>query len=706
VTLALTASAAHATDYYVSPSGDDRNVGTSAATPWRTFTNVNARNLAAGDRVLLEGSQSFPGGLTFDAMDRGTAMAPITVSTYGTGRATLRPTTTNGIYAYNVAGLAIANLVIVGPGAATSTQSGINFYADLAVARRLPYVRIDNVEASGFRNGVLLGSWGGSTGYDDVAVTGCDLHDNAQNGLLTYGQVRAIHRNVRVTRSRFHDNLGDPLVNRPTGNGVNLGEVDGGLIERCVAWNNGISSRRGQGPVGIWAYNSNAVTIQFCESYANRTSGNTDGGGFDLDINMTNSVMQYNYSHDNDGAGYGLYQGTDALPWRGNVVRYNISENDGRRNGYGAITAWTDTGPFADCDIYGNTIFVSPSASGEPRAIRFNSVSTNFRFFNNLIVTTGGVRVIDVVAGQTGLVFRGNNYWTSGGAFTAVWAGVTHPSLAAWSAATGQERDGATVVGRGLDPLLTAPGMGGRIGDPDRLATLDAYRLRAGSPMINTGLDLSRFGVTPGARDYFGTSLPQGGALDVGAHEFVSGVVPPVDAGADAAADVARDVTADLGADGSRDVAVDTGLDVAADARLDAADAPADAAPGADVAVAVDASADAAEAPADAAMDATDAASTVDATADVADEAAGDSGADVVASDGAGDAATPSAPGDTGCQCSVPRAAAPVHRASGLVLAALAWFARRRVAGRRRPRNGSGAAPTSRAAASAAGARW
>lgn len=275
--------------------------------------------------------------------------------------------------------------------------------------------------------------------------------------------------------------------------------------------------------MGLWAYNSNAVTIQFCESYANRTSGNTDGGGFDLDINMTNSVMQYNYSHDNDGAGFGLYQGTDAVPWRGNVVRYNVSEDDGRRNGYGAITAWTDTGPFADCDIYGNTIFVGPSTTGEPRAIRFNSVSSNFRFFNNLIVTTGGVRVIDVVAGQTGLVFRGNNYWTSGGAFTASWAGVTHTSLAAWSAATGQERDGASLVGRALDPMLTAPGMGGRVGDPDRLAMLDAYRLRAGSPIIDTGLDLTGFGITPGARDFFGTSLPRGAALDVGAHEFVAG---------------------------------------------------------------------------------------------------------------------------------------------------------------------------------------
>jgi hypothetical protein len=182
LSLALPPRVVSATDYYVSPTGDDRNVGTSAAAPWRTFTNVNARSFAAGDRVLLQGGQTFAGGLTFDAMDRGTAAAPVTVTTYGAGRATLRPPTGDGIYAHNVAGLALSNLVIVGTGAATSARSGVNFYADLPGATRLPYVRVDNVEASGFRNGVLLGSWGGSAGYDDVALAGCDLHDNAQRG--------------------------------------------------------------------------------------------------------------------------------------------------------------------------------------------------------------------------------------------------------------------------------------------------------------------------------------------------------------------------------------------------------------------------------------------------------------------------------------------------------------------------------------------
>jgi len=41
--------------------------------------------------------------------------------------------------------------------------------------------------------------------------------------------------------------------------------------------------------------------------------------------------MQYNYSHDNDGAGYGIYEYVGAPPWSNNIVRFNISQNDGAR---------------------------------------------------------------------------------------------------------------------------------------------------------------------------------------------------------------------------------------------------------------------------------------------------------------------------------------------------------------------------------------
>lgn len=82
---------------------------------------------------------------------------------------------------------------------------------------------------------------------------------------------------------------------------------------------------------GIWAWDSNNILLQFNESYANRTIG-VDGDGFDFDGGVTNSVMQYNYSHDNDAAGFLLAQYAFAPQAMKNIViRYNISENDCRR---------------------------------------------------------------------------------------------------------------------------------------------------------------------------------------------------------------------------------------------------------------------------------------------------------------------------------------------------------------------------------------
>ena len=48
--------------------------------------------------------------------------------------------------------------------------------------------------------------------------------------------------------------------------------------------------------------------------------------------------MQYNYSHDNDGPGYLLLHSSAGARRAGNnIVRYNISQNDARKNDYGAI---------------------------------------------------------------------------------------------------------------------------------------------------------------------------------------------------------------------------------------------------------------------------------------------------------------------------------------------------------------------------------
>jgi cysteine-rich repeat protein len=518
--LLLWSASAEAADYYVRPTGSDSASGTSIATAWQSIAKVNSRNFGAGDRIHFEGGQSFSGSLYFDAQDTGSAVSPIVVTSYGSGRATITAAAGDGLFAYNTAGLTISSLVFTGSGAATNTKSGVIFYNDLPGNVRLPHVYLDDLDVSGFRNGISIGGWNGTSGYDDVRVTGTAAHHNQRGGMSTYSQANFGITNVYVGGSSFYSNLGDPnYTANNSGNGLVLGQVDGALIERCLAWDNGGLCPASAGPVGIWAYESTDVTIQFCESFSNRTGGPADGGGFDLDGGVTNSVMQYNYSHDNDGAGYGLYQYPGASAWSGNVVRYNISQNDGRKNSYGGVTVWNGGSGVTNAEIYNNTIYVSPASSGTAHGIRFLTGSTNLRFRNNIILATAGAPLLRSTGTQTGLVFQGNDYYTYGGLFRIFYGAATYTTFDAFVAATGHEKVGAQTVGRNVDPLITLPGAGGTVSDPDALQNLAAYRLTAASPLVNGGLDLATFGVTPGIRDFYGGIVPVG-AYDVGAHEL------------------------------------------------------------------------------------------------------------------------------------------------------------------------------------------
>ena len=518
--VAVTAGAA---DFHISAAGNDANPGTASA-PWRTLARASSAILRPGDRVLLKGGETFTGTLALDASDSGTLAAPITIASYGSGRATIRTASGSGISVYNTSGISISNLALTGTATAAS---GISFYTDLPGGVRLPFVRIDGVDVSGFgRDGIEIGAWNGASGFSDVRVTNSAVHGNARTGLFTYAQLPNAHQQVYVGHVRAYDNPGIPGASSNTGSGIVLASVDGGTIERSVAHDNGRLSTTVGGPVGIWTYDSTRVVIQYNESFRNRTASTADGGGFDLDQNVSRSIVQYNYSHDNDGAGYLLAQSAAGDAHHGNIVRFNISQNDGRANSYAGIEIW---GRVLSAEIYNNTVYVSPAASGSPSAVRIWNAGATDRFVSNVhlrnnILVTAGAPVVEVaaaaLAGARDLRFEGNAYFAGGAAPRFLWNGATYSSLSAWRV-TGQETLRGQPSGTSLDPHLTAAGSGATFGDADALAGLDAYRLRDGSPMADAGLDLrTLFGIDPGAADFFGGALGQRTGFDIGAHEL------------------------------------------------------------------------------------------------------------------------------------------------------------------------------------------
>ena len=519
--------------YHFSPAGDDAAGDGSASAPWATTAKANTLDLGPGDTVLFEGGATFAGIVYLEAHDAGTAEAPVVVGSYGAGRATIDGGDGTAFFAYNAGGVEVRDLVFRGNGIGPNASSGIVFYADLAGDVKLEHVRVDNVEAHGFgKNGVEIGGGNGLAGYRDVRVTRVAAHGN-RDGMLTYAERIGGLEDLYVGRSRFYDNPGVAGQSGNSGSGLIVSGVRGALVERNVAHGNGTANTGAEGPVGIWAYDADRVVIRHNESYGNRT-GHTaapgkiagDGGGFDLDGGVTNSVLEYNYAHGNDGAGYLLAQYDGAPAYGGNVVRYNVSENDGRRNNYGGITFWAASGSnrVRDVRVYHNTVYVSAAgAARTPSAVRVeNGHHTGITVRNNLLVAVDGAQLVSVPA-PGGLRFEGNAYWAGGGAAAFRWGATTHGSLGAWRTATGQETAGGTAAGLYADPLLRAPGAGGPLADIAALGTAGApaaYRLHANSPAASAALDLAALGVAPGPTDFYGTPLGSR-TRAVGAHEPV-----------------------------------------------------------------------------------------------------------------------------------------------------------------------------------------
>lgn len=525
--LLLCSHSLFATTYYISASGNDHHAGTSPYTAWASISKVNGARFTAGDSILFEGGSIFSGSLYFGPETLGTEASPLLISSYGNGRATISSGKARGLLAYNSAGFILSKLIFQGSGRTSNTTPGIDFYMDLPNTS-LSYLYLDSLEVSGYHGtGILIGSWNGSSGYNKVTITNCQVHDNGEAGISTYAEAILGHKSFYLAYNKVFNISGIPeRTDHHSGSGIVLGGVDGAVIEYCEAYNNGwLNAWKGGGPVGIWGYRCNNLVIQRNESHHNKTGTTKDGGGFDIDGGCTNCTIQYNYSHDNEGPGYLIAQYPEAPPMKGVLIRYNISENDARKNGYGAIHLWSSgaNGGIQDAEIYNNTVYLTPTANGTPRAIFVQSGGVrNGRFSNNILQTTGGLELVWVDK-LTDVRFEGNNYWSSGDGFKVKWGSTTYTSLQAWRDATSQERLKGLATGLFSDPQLSDPGKGGTISHPQLLNTLSGYELKPISSLIGKAINLqTEYGINIGDSDFWGNTLEERTDICVGAHQLTA----------------------------------------------------------------------------------------------------------------------------------------------------------------------------------------
>lgn len=506
--LFVLALAALGTTYYVSPDGNDANAGMSQDASWKSVAKVNALALKPGDVVAFAGGEFFHGTLELDAADSGLEGNPVTITSYGAGRATIVSGAANGLHAANGSSVKIANLNLLGAGRNTGNNRGIDFDT-------MSNSEIDNVEVRGYqRAGIDLRN------SVKVRVTHVFATENGFVGIHCSGKSSDIY----LGYCQAINNPGYQGSRNHSGNGILFESGPKNcLVEYCEAAFNGwdMGNPTGtNGPVGMWTWDSDNITFQYCIAHDNKSTKG-DGGGFDFDGGTRNSTFQYCYSYNNWGSGFLVMPYTKTNKVANCTIRYCISENDGLDphpgNHHASLFLILGDNDLRGVYVYNNIFYNQDdrdivSIMGDP------SVSTNY-FYNNVFLLKGnGQFIANKFAGKQpfGITFTNNCYWSYDG--KGDWFGFK--SLQEFREKTGQEMLNGKPVGLFTDPQFLKAGVGEKITDPTKLPSLMAYLFKEGSPCLKAGLDLQKtFGIDPGKRDFFGNPLPTNALPSIGAGE-------------------------------------------------------------------------------------------------------------------------------------------------------------------------------------------
>merc|ERR1711924_184363 len=232
-----------------------------------------------------------------------------------------------------------------------------------------------DIEVSGWFKGVEIGATNLGV-FRDVELLRINSHSNLRVGIESYGpfpRTGYAHRNIIIRNCSASNNSGDPsFVDNHSGSGIVLSNVDGALIEWSVAHTNGYrQASLGGGPVGIWAWEARHVHITNCAAWGNSNGkGHQDGGGFDFDGGVKDSLIEYSLSFNNTGAGFMVCQFDGASEIKNITVRRCASIGDGYDAGNsGGLEAYSphDT---SNIVFEANTIFAASQGTGRKSTSR------------------------------------------------------------------------------------------------------------------------------------------------------------------------------------------------------------------------------------------------------------------------------------------------------------------------------------------------
>ncbi|EHN12918.1 hypothetical protein PAI11_02230 [Patulibacter medicamentivorans] len=511
--LAGPAAAANTTYYVDAASGSDANAGTSTATAWKTLAKVNATTFGAGDKILLHTDQTWVEQLR--PKGSGVAGNPITIGNYGGGAKPIvdgKNVAGGGagggaVYLVNqsywtITGLEVTNdngtNNVVGSNRVGILVNNTSGNLKTGITIKDNYVRDVNGcfncnGANGQTNGgisvvadTMNGLGNGASSYKDVQITdnvvervgrtGINFDDYSTGFLLYFVSQDALSKNVTIARNTLKDIDSDGIILR--GSKENLIEhntVDG-------AGSVTVSGTQ-PGTVGMFVAKTTNTVMQFNEVSRVQTHV-VDGHAYDVDLFAYNTIVQHNYSHDNEGGLIllmgGLGSGSNA------TVRYNLSVNDGFAGDKGIVSL--SSGLLNGSKIYNNTIYIKAGLNSPPIAQQGWSGDNNngWWFRNNVVVNHGtGTWALPKGAGTT----ISNN-------------------LIYGNHTAGEPADPQKIT---ADPQMLAPSDTAPYG----IANVGGYQLAPTSPAVGTGALIP----DNGGRDFFGRPVSATAAPTRGFHE-------------------------------------------------------------------------------------------------------------------------------------------------------------------------------------------
>lgn len=399
---AAPASAAPPTAAYYVDCGRSVSGDGSMAKPWNRLQTVNAHAaFQAGDHILFKRGSACAGSL--HPAGSGSAHAPITIGAYGPGQA-LPTINGNGtrsgtgtVQLRNQSHWTIEDLHVTNHGTAAETnayRSGVLLLDD--DGGRLAGVTVRRLQVDAVVSNLTFKWPNDPREFGGISVvsrinhrsdSGFDGLRILRNRVTKVGRTGIVVSNHGFPKTTDHDvRIGYNTVTRARGDSIILRGSMNGRIDHNVSANGAdfwpckqcgqISPETAN--AAIWPAGSTNTVIEYNEAYGTHGLGG-DGEGIDIDVSTNNTIVQYNYVHNNEGGGV-LFCGSNNA-----TVRFNVFQN----NHAGQITFIASI-PAKSSKIYNNTIYsrVGNYAKvvrtfGDPPS-KTNRVR-GVAFFNNLI---------------------------------------------------------------------------------------------------------------------------------------------------------------------------------------------------------------------------------------------------------------------------------------------------------------------------------